>query len=186
MAGYAASSFDRLYHQLDKSYHVALFHACLANKRHCKKCRKKQSHQAPHTAFDQAKIQLVEHSLILTWCFFSSGLISDSSVFCDHIMRVHTILPKCHSLPFSSFSLTQPKLSVFIKVAMCAVEKTPHIQCTDCIQTTGVKTSWHELGPDLTKNLRKLHTHAAVTCQSQQPHPKTYPAILSILLLLGL
>lgn len=118
--------------------------------------------------------------------FFSSGLISDSSVFCDHIMRVHTILPKCHSLPFSSFSLTQPKLSVFIEVAMCAVEKTPHIQCTDCIQTTGVKTSWHELGPDLTKNLRKLQTHAAVTCQSQQPHPKTYPAILSILLLLGL
>lgn len=74
MAGYAASSFDRLYHQLDKSYHVALFHACLANKRHCKKCRKKQSHQAPHTAFDQAKIQLVEHSLILTWCFFHQGL----------------------------------------------------------------------------------------------------------------
>lgn len=66
MTGYTASSFDRLHHQLDKSYHIALFHACLANKRHGKKCRKKQSHQAPQTAFDQAKIQLVEHSLILT------------------------------------------------------------------------------------------------------------------------
>lgn len=182
MAGYAASSFDRLYHQLDKSYHVALFHACLANKRHCKKCRKKQSSQCLRSGQDSAGRAQPDINLM----FFSSGLISDSSVFCDHIMRVHTILPKCHSLPFSSFSLTQPKLSVFIKVAMCAVEKTPHIQCTDCIQTTGVKTSWHELGPDLTKNLRKLQTHAAVTCQSQQPHPKTYPAILSILLLLGL
>lgn len=141
MAGYAASSFDRLYHQLDKSYHVALFHACLANKRHCKKCRKKAVPSGTSHCLRSGQDSAGRAQPDINLMFFSSGLISDSSVFCDHIMRVHTILPKCHSLPFSSFSLTQPKLSVFIKVAMCAVEKTPHIQCTDCIQTTGVKTS---------------------------------------------
>lgn len=45
--------------------------------------------------------------------FSSSGLISDSSVYRDRIMRVHSMLPKCQSLPFSSLSSTQSPLVSF-------------------------------------------------------------------------
>lgn len=115
----AASEFDKVPHcseiSLCKSSQCGLpyklFHACLViSTGSAKSADEKEAHEAH--LLTSVRDSLGRARPDADPMFSSTVPVSDSSVFSDHIMSAHTILPKCHSVPFSSLGSTQTKANL--------------------------------------------------------------------------